>query len=230
MSPSWRDAFLLHAQTMEYRAALVDADWRIGDAVREATQPYVAFSGGKDSLVMLHLVLLHSPGIMVLHWDFGPYKMPRAVFAEITMAAERLGVSLRVETSAEYGRSGFNATNVFEREFFGRLEPQLAEEGYDLAFVGLRRQEAIRRRLRIDGNNQDGLIRQAWPVAQWTWMDVWAHIVSNDLPYVSVYDEVAGLVGYEHARFATFFDRDLFHMGTEAVDNVLHWKWRNGPR
>lgn len=67
-------------------------------------------------------------------------------------------------------------------------------------------------------------------MAQWTWQDVWAHIVRNSLPYVSVYDDVAELVGYERARFASFFDRDLYHLGTENVDNVLHWKWRNAHR
>jgi hypothetical protein len=44
-----------------------------------------------------------------------------------------------------------------------------------------------------------------WPLASWSWRDVWAYIVANDLPYLPEFADV----------------------GNEPVDNVLHWRWRH---
>lgn len=105
--------------------------------------------------------------------------------------------------------------------------PRLAAEGYDLAFVALRAEESVKRRLRIRAGRSLGPITECWPLASWSWRDVWAYIVTNDLPYLSLYDARAGLVGYDRARFTTLFDPEFADVGAEAVDNVLHWRWRH---
>jgi len=231
LTPSWRDLFLQHAQTPEYRAALEDADDLISRAIDGSQRPYVAFSGGKDSTAMLHIVLQSLPDCEVLHWDYGRYYIPRELHAELIAIPERLGArSLRVETSAEYERLGYSAQNVLGREMIGNLLPAMAADGFDLTFVGLRRQESTKRRLRIDAKRQVGPIAECWPLQNWTWQDVWAYIVAEDIPYLSIYDERCELVGYDRARFTTLFDPEFYAMGSEGVDNVLHWKWRNGPR
>lgn len=56
---------------------------------------------------------------------------------------------------------------------------------------------------------------------------MWAYVVVNGLPYLSLYDERAELVGYDRARFTTLFDPEFADVGAESVDNVLHWRWRN---
>jgi hypothetical protein len=226
VTEAWREFFTAWAQTDEHGAAVDAAQGAINRALASATKPYVAWSGGKDSTVMLHLVLQQAPHCEVLHWDFGPYKMPRPIYREIMGIAIAMGVTPRVETSDEYERIGRAASHVFERRFFGDCVPALVAEGFDLAFIGLRAQESSSRRQRIKRNLSLTTITECWPLATWTWQDVWAYIVAHGIHYVSVYDDRAELVGYEHARFATFFDRDLYHLGTEAVDNVLHWRHR----
>jgi 3'-phosphoadenosine 5'-phosphosulfate sulfotransferase (PAPS reductase)/FAD synthetase len=62
-----------------HKTKVEEARQIIAKALATHQKPYVAFSGGKDSTCMLHLVLQQKPDIMVYHWDYGPYLMPRDV-------------------------------------------------------------------------------------------------------------------------------------------------------
>lgn len=228
MSPSWHEFFIGHSETAAYRDALDGARSLITSALLQSERPYVAYSGGKDSTAMLHLVLQCAPDCEVMHWDYGRHYIPRELHEELVGIPARIGArALRVETSAEYDRLGRTAQNVMGREMIGKLLPAMAAEGFDLSFVGLRRQESTKRRLRVDAERMVGPIPECWPLRDWTWQDVWAYIVANGLPYLSVYDERCELIGYDRARFTTLFDPEFYAMGAEGVDNVLHWRWRN---
>jgi len=119
---------------------------------------------------------------------------------------------------------------VFYRVYFGLVAPRLLQEGYDCVFVGIRAEESVKRRLRIAANRSLTAIREAWPLASWQWLDVWAYLVNNNVPYLSLYDSRAELVGYDKVRFATLFDPEMADLGAESVDNVLHWRWRHEHR
>lgn len=228
MRESWRRCFLAHSQTPEYRRALSQAQETIAEALQHHRRPYVAFSGGKDSTCLVHLVLQQAPDTMILHWDYGRAFVPWPIESEILRNARLLGARhLRVETSPLYVRLGRRARNVLGQHCLGRLIPALAREGYDLAFVGLRSEESYKRRRRIRRGVSYGPVEECWPLASWTWLDVWAYIVNNQLPYLSYYDQVGELVGYDRARFTTLFDPEFRHLGTESVDGVLWWRWRN---
>ncbi|MFA5635136.1 MAG: phosphoadenosine phosphosulfate reductase family protein [Anaerovoracaceae bacterium] len=228
MNPMWSDAFGLWAQTEDHVRVLMNATRRIDDALSTAARPYVAFSGGKDSTAMLHLVLQRRPGVVVWHWDYGPAFVPREYETQIVANAYALGAAqVETDTSAEYARLGRDADNVWGHEFFARVAPSLVARGFDLAFVGLRAEEGCGRRRRIATQDYAGPMNECWPLQDWRWLDVWAYIVSNSLPYLAHYDDVAGLVGYEKSRFSTLFDKQFLHLGTEQVDNVVHWRHRN---
>lgn len=228
MPAPWQRFFRSWAQREEYAARVAAARETIAQALITARQPYVAFSGGKDSTVLTHLVLQQAPDIMVLHWDYGPAFVPRPLQRQILEHVRRLGArNLRVETAREYWRVGRQARNVWYRHFFGRLAPQLMAEGYDLVFVGLRREESVRRRLRIAAGRSLTSISECWPLADWSWRDVWAYIVTQELPYLALYDERAALLGYEQVRFSTLFDPEFTDLGNDTIDNVLHWRWRH---
>lgn len=228
MNERWRAFFLDWSETAEHRAALERARTTIAEALARSQRPYVAYSGGKDSTVLTHLVLQQAPETMVLHWDYGRAFVPEPVFREILANARALGArNLRVETSPLYQKLGRRAQNVLGRHYIGRLLPQLAAEGYDLAFVALRAEESLKRRRRIRSQRSLGPILECWPLADWSWRDVWAYIVVQGLPYLSLYVTRAELVGYDRARFTTLFDPEFADVGSESVDNVLHWRWRN---
>lgn len=229
MDPRWRETFLAWAREPAFARRVTDARGAVQRALAACRQPYVAYSGGKDSTALVHLVVQAAPEVLVLHWDYGRAFIPQPVHEEILANAQRLGVRrLRVETSPLYDQLGRRARNVLGRHMIGRLLPQLRAEGYDLAFVGLRAEESLKRRRRIRRGQAVGVIAECWPLADWTWLDVWAYIVSCDLPYLSLYDRVAPLVGWDRARFTTLHDPEFFKYGAEPVDNVLWWRWRHG--
>jgi len=218
------------AQTNEHKIRVEEAQRIIKEALRQYQKPYVAFSGGKDSTCVLHLVLEQKPDVMVLHWDYGPYYIPRWLEKEFIENAQKIGTkSIRVETSTEYLWLGRKAVNVLGREYMGRLIPALKKEGYDLAFVGLRKEESLKRKRRISRGESVGEIPECWPVQNWTWQDVWAYIFSHDLPYASVYDIYAPVVGWDKVRLTTFFDPEFDKIGASNVDGVLMWRFKHKP-
>jgi len=199
----------------------------IRKALEQFRKPYVAFSGGKDSTCLLHLVLQQEPNITVVHWDFGPYKMPREIENQIIENARRLGArDVRVYTSDEY-QKGRNASKVFERNFFSSVIPELASKGYDCAFVGLRKEESCGRKNRINANRSLGPIKEVWPIQDWSWRDVWAYIFVNNLPYPEIYDVYGAILGWDKSRFASFFDLDLEGIGVPELDGFVLWRFKN---
>lgn len=228
MMDSWRDTFRIWAESAEFAGHLEDAQRDIRRALRDASRPLIAYSGGKDSTAMMHLVLTERPDCEVLHWDYGPYYIPRPIHREIMQIAESIGARVRLETSPLYLRLKRQAINVMGRELIQKLLPQLVEEGFDLEFVGLREEESLKRRRRIRRGEMlcPGLL-ECWPLRRWRWLDVWAYLVSREVPYLSLYDSRAALVGYEQARFTTLFDPEFADLGADSVDNVLHWRWRH---
>jgi 3'-phosphoadenosine 5'-phosphosulfate sulfotransferase (PAPS reductase)/FAD synthetase len=230
MSPTWRETFQLWSRTEQHTRALHEARAIIERALESAQKPYIAYSGGKDSTVMAHLVLQYAPDTMVLHWDYGRAFVPEPIQREILRNARLIGVrNLRIETSPLYAKLGRRAQNVLGRHLIGRLLPQLAQEGYDLAFVGLRKQESPKRKRRIRAGKPLSTIPECYPLQNWDWRDVWAYIVTHKLPYLSLYDQRAELVGYNLVRFTTLFDPEFEHLGAPAIDNFLHWRFRSQP-
>jgi 3'-phosphoadenosine 5'-phosphosulfate sulfotransferase (PAPS reductase)/FAD synthetase len=71
------------------------------------------------------------------------------------------------------------------------------------------------------------MFREFWPLQDWTYMDVWAYIISNNLSYPSVYDKYAELDGWDKVRFHSFFDPSMDKFGRSNVDGVLLWKFKN---
>lgn len=214
------------AETDEHKAKAEETRQIIAKALTTHQKPYVAFSGGKDSTCMLHLVLQQKPDIMVYHWDYGPYLMPRDVEKEVIEIAKKIGTqNLVVDTSRLY--TSREATGIWYREFFGRVIKELCQQGYDLVFVGIRKHESLKRKRRVERGKKLTVIDECWPLQNWTWQDVWAYIFSNNLPYHSVYDKYAPIVGWDNARFVTFFDPEFDKIGASNLDGVLMWRWRN---
>jgi len=229
MTPIERETFLLHAETEEHHTRIAQAQENIAETFRTFRKPYVAYSGGKDSLVMLHLALQQMPDIMVYHWDYGPYYMPREIEREVINIAISVGVkAVRCETTPKYVQLKRTAVGVLGKVLYGRVIPQLKSEGYDCSLIGLRAAESRKRTRRTKSLfEKDGSIHSAFPIRHLSARDVWAYIVSHDLPYCSHYDRYGPLLGWENVRFCTYFDPEFDKLACSTVDGVLVPEFRN---
>lgn len=106
MDQKWRNMFLHYSKTSVFQKSVTDAQRIITAAFYEHHKPYVAFSGGKDSTVVLYMVMQRYPETMVHHWDYGIY-MPRELELEVVENAAKIGCKImRVETSDKYQKGG----------------------------------------------------------------------------------------------------------------------------
>jgi len=71
---------------------------------------------------------------------------------------------------------------------------------------------------------------EIWPLGNWTWLDVWSYIFSYKLPYVSLYNHYAPLVGWDKVRLVTLFDPEFDKLGASNVDSFLMWRFKHEDR
>lgn len=194
-----------------------EAIFILREAVSEARNPVMLFSGGKDSAVMAHLALraFHPsrPPFPLLHidstWEFGSLLAFRDDFARDN------GFDLRVFAN-EAGRKaginpfdhGENYTRIMRTD---ALKAALDEGHYDVIFGGGRRdEEKSRAKERIVSTRGKGHIwnpraqrpelwrlfnfrlapdetARVFPLSNWTEADIWTYVGRYDVPLAPLY-------------------------------------------
>jgi sulfate adenylyltransferase subunit 2 len=188
----------------------------IREVVAEFERPVLLFSGGKDSVVVLHLAAkAFFPGKVpfpVLHVDTG-HNFPEVIeFRDRTV--ERLGLKLVVASVQDYIDRGI----LFERPDGTRnplqtlpLLDAITEGKYDAVFGGARRDEdKARAKERIislrdefgqwdprnqrpelwnlyNGKHLPGQHVRAFPISNWTELDIWRYIEREGIELPPLY-------------------------------------------
>ena len=189
----------------------------IREVAAECRHPVMLYSIGKDSSVMLHLArkAFHPapPPFPLMHvdttWKF------REMYAFRDRMAAEAGMELIVYQNPEGVDGGINPfdhgpnhTRIWKTE---GLKKALDLHKFDAAFGGARRdEEKSRAKERIfsfrsashawDPKNQrpelwrlyntrvhDGESMRVFPISNWTELDVWAYILSEQIPIVPLY-------------------------------------------
>ena len=224
MDEKTKRMFLLWSKRREYLDLVTETRVALFEQARKG-KCVVAYSGGKDSLVLLHLALQVQQDIDVYHWDHGCQLMPRPIQAEIVENAKKLGVkNLIVNSSRAVERSDMRENwRGWYAVFWGALAKVKKEHGWQTQFIGLRAEESCKRKAKIRKPTKG----EVYPLASWSYRDVWAYIVSNNLPYPVMYNVYGPLLGWDRARFVTFFDGEFEKFGSPYLDGFFFPQYRN---
>jgi sulfate adenylyltransferase subunit 2 len=197
------------------------------EVAAEFERPVILFSGGKDSIVMLHLARkAFSPAgvpFTLLHVDTG-HNFPE-VLAYRDAVIEQLGLRLEVASVEDYiadGRLRERADGTRNPLQTVPLLDAINKHRFDAVFGGGRRdEERARAKERIfslrdefgqwdprnqrpelwslyNGRHRPGEHVRVFPLSNWTELDIWNYIEREEIPLPSIY--------YAHDR--DVFERD----------------------
>jgi phosphoadenosine phosphosulfate reductase len=206
-----REAFLAYSQLPKFKRRVDEAL----DVIKEAlaiAPGYVGVSWGKDSVVLAHLCQQVDRDVLAIN---------------IGDLLEDLQDNYSEVSRAYCDRFNLNYQQFFYDEstdggFFTQI--QKLYELRPMAFIGCRAQENKRRASAI---KKYGLIHQyksgnwrAFPLAYWSWRDVWAYICLHNLPYLNSYDhQLSG--DRATSRTAVIHNFDL-HRGKHQEALIRH--------
>lgn len=208
------------------RALEAEAIHIIREVAAEFERPVLLFSGGKDSIVMLHLAIkAFRPGRLpfpVMHVDTG-HNFDEVISTRDKLVAEH-GVRLvvaSVEEDIEAGRVVDNGPSRNPLQTVTLLRG-ISENKFDAAFGGARRdEEKARAKERVfsfrdefgqwdpkaqrpelwnlyNGRHRKGEHIRVFPLSNWTEYDIWAYIGAENITLPAIY--------YAHTR--EVFERD----------------------
>jgi len=190
-----RAGLLAHAQTVGFRKRLAQTQRTIDNALEVMQRPSVSFSGGKDSSVVLHLVRQVAPETVATYaddeWILPETEALLRATPNLVRVARRLQHAEWFTAYADGPPAALPEGAVWTEG--SRWQYVRDVLGCDGVFLGLRADENNRRRTYLRSR---GLLvwldhYQQWhcnPIAWWTTQDVWAYIVSRDVPYNAAYD------------------------------------------
>lgn len=169
---------LIYSKLNSYKALVNKTSGFIRWALNRVHTPYVACSFGKDSAVLLHLVLKFYSDIPVRF---------------IRWSGETEFIDNYDDVISQWGN--INLTQVeFSRDSLNDKRPdRYSTSGFDSYFVGLRSKESVPRRITLKKHgmfykSKNGIIRIS-PLSDWSEDDIAAYVYSNDLPTLKTYHD-----------------------------------------
>lgn len=193
-------ADLEHSRTWAYRNALRIARQAVEHGLERCERPYLACSGGKDSLVALYLCRELMPEIAVI-WSDDELEYPEQPGYIRTIGRDYLRIVKGATTHAgwfiPWQESPYWREPEPQMEWIDQPLDKWSRDHYDAVVLGLRATESRHRRIRTQRFGAvylpaDGQLRIN-PIQHWTLADVWAYIAANDLPYNPVYDRLSAI-------------------------------------
>lgn len=191
MQDAWCRLYEAHARLPSHRVRVRATEHWLCDRLLIAEAPYVAFSGGKDSLALLALVASIDPSVPILtQGDDLDWPEKRAY-------CERV-VSLLGCTDYEYRLSSVSAraqlcegSERITGTFSHVVREYVRQRQLTTVLIGLRSEESRARRVSRarygrDYVTRDGM-RHLVPLADWSGRDVLAFCVARGLELFSLY-------------------------------------------
>lgn len=195
-----KELYELHARLKVFIRKVEKSKEIISEAMRKIANPYIACSFGKDSSVLFHLITQEMkyriPVVCVLN-DID-YPDNHDILEEFVQAYDFKLIVVSPQVSAWECVKKYNILTeeiniIDELCFFQPLRECVEKYSFDGFFMGLRKEESRARFLNLITRGKlyrkkDGM----WvccPLADWTTRDVFAYLISRDMPISAIYDK-----------------------------------------
>lgn len=219
MCDSWKDQD-------SYRYRVKNTINHVKATIKKPEKASISFSGGKDSIVMLHLITRIFPEINVWHWDYGIF-MPRMFEIEILKNMQDIAPHANIVINKR--QSTHPSSVIGYKEFYDAIKNNIKRLSLELIIVGLRKEESNARKNRLSKGKFEcyANTRTYFPISDWRWQDVWTYIHENDLKYPTIYNTYGPLFGWDKVRFVTFFDPEFTFLGGPNIDTFFIYDEKN---
>lgn len=236
----YRHEDAIHALSPVFRRKVSQAEGFVEQWLERCDRPYIAFSGGKDSVATLGVVqsVAKRHGLIVpVMWHNSGVEWPGVpLMIERMRSIGLIKDFYEVKTQADVpelkrmqARGEISAKQKDKIALFVPVDEFIKEYGFTGAAVGLRKEESKGRLL--DGivhgevfEKKDGFIR-CLPINNFSWRDVYAYIAEMQLPLHPIYSApLNGLENRGRIRLSWWLSTDNHQHG--EVD----WIKRNYPQ
>jgi len=214
-------------ETSHFRKLVKATQQSICHAISDPAHTSISFSGGKDSLVLLHLITSIYPTINVWHWDYGIF-MPREFENAIMANLKQLAPAVNLIYDKRYSKNPHSASGY--QGFYGAINKYTTKKQISLTIIGLRKEESCARKSRLTRGKFEKYSKNNtlfFPLADWTWRDIWSYLYIHQISYPEIYDLYGPLLGWEKVRFVTFFDPEFEFLGGPNLDKFFLYEMRN---
>jgi phosphoadenosine phosphosulfate reductase len=201
---NWQDEYLLYSRLPIFQKRINEANNLILQALSMGDFWYLACSFGKDSLCLLDLIVKIKPNIPVLHMDSG-YCFPET-YETRGYYQNKMSLNLTIKPAPidyfdlmrDFGIPSVNRTKSQQINIVKMLKKDTSlvwarQNGLNGVFLGLRKDEANGRKLILNLKSPIYQLKndlwKANPLANWSFKDIWAYILSNNLKYPEFYDK-----------------------------------------
>lgn len=197
-----KEMYLLHSKSQRFKKRLNEAEGIIRGALPAMETPYVAFSCGKDSSVLAHLVLRYQPGATLRFLSSGETRLVHNVDDVLDWFKERGAIIDEILIDRVFSEEWKDATWTEQRKAGRRDMELLNQGGWNGIFMGLRIEESRPRKMSLIIHQDKDLPRychkykderrkdmiRCCPLANWLKDDIGAYLLMHNIPYLNHYE------------------------------------------
>ena len=224
-----RRAYEMHSKTSEYKERIAYAEENIQLILDDPElKPVIEYSGGKDSIVLTHMVTKQDNKIPVWNYHPGYAQSTKQLFRSEETQNEILKTLHTMNPKPVYIFIDNEPTGKQDYKinpYFDLLFSYMDLKDCNLELLGIRGQESCTRKERVKQplvHIEDERV-VSFPIKDLTVDDVWAYILTNDIYYTSHYDKYGPIYGWDKVRFTCHFnENDVYTGGNYFFDKIMY--------